>query len=90
MIQKQFFSRDDLVQVIRRQLESDILSRDFDVGVIGDKSSVISTRTWADLAEVWSDLKKGKNVMLWCGGLRDSSGGGVCPARKQNIMQVLS
>ncbi len=40
--------------------------------------------TWADLAEELSVLKKGKNVMLWCGGLRNSSGGGVCPASTHN------
>lgn len=65
-------SREDLKAIIRRQLQDDIKRRDFDIGVVSG-SSVISIRTQADLSEFWSDIKKKKNLMLWCDGLRNSS-----------------
>ncbi len=65
IVSKAVISRDNLVGVIREQLQGDITARDFDVGVIGDKGSVISIRTNADLVEVWFDLRRGKNIKLW-------------------------
>ncbi len=63
-------SRDDLIAEIKRQLPGDI-RREFDVGVASGNSA-ISIRTRADLSEVWSDMKKGRKVVLWCNGLKDS------------------
>lgn len=42
---------------------------DFDVGFVSG-NSVISTRNPGDLAEVWSDIKRGRKVVLWCDGLK--------------------
>ena len=41
-------------------------------------SSVISIRNPDDLSEIWSDIKKGKRISLWCDGLKTKgSVGGV-------------
>ena len=63
-------SHDDLKDVIRKQLQDDI-QRDFDIGVVSG-SNVISIRTQADLSEFWSDIRKKKNLLLWCDGLRNN------------------
>ena len=36
-------------------------------------NSVIGICNPADLAEIWSDIRKGKKVVLWCGGLKAKS-----------------
>ena len=46
-------------------------------------STVVSIRSYQDLAEVWNDLKAGKKVMLWCDGLKGEEGGKT-KKRKQN------
>lgn len=55
--------------MIKSQLESDIVSHEFDVGIVSG-SSVISIRTKADLQDFWGDVRMGKKVMLWCDGLK--------------------
>ena len=34
---------------------------------------MVSIRTQADLSEVWSEIISGKNLILWCDGLKDNS-----------------
>ena len=62
-------SSDDVRKVIKAQLESDIISDVFDVGIVSG-SSVISIRTKADLNDFWRDVRSGRKVMLWCDGLK--------------------
>jgi len=59
--------RDDLKSVITKQLPSDIVSHDFDIG-IENSGEVISLRTQADLAELWSDVIQGNIHQIWCDG----------------------
>ena len=61
------------------------MSSDFDVGYVCG-NSVISIRNPDDLAEIWSDIKKGNKVVLWCDGLKtkDSSGGATSNRRRQS------
>ena len=40
----------------------------FDVGYI-QGSSAVSIRSNEDLAEIWDQLQKGKNIVLWCDGM---------------------
>ena len=65
-------SCDDVRKVIKAQLESDIISDVFDVGIVSG-SSVISIRTKADLNDFWRDVRSGRKVMLWCDGLKTAS-----------------
>ena len=62
-------SCDDVRKLIRAQLEADMISHEFDVGLVSG-SSVISIRTKADLEDFWSDVRMGKRAMLWCDGLK--------------------
>ena len=62
-------SRDTLTAEIRGQLRGDIVSNDFDVGYISG-NSIISIRNPDDLAEIWPDIKKGSETVLWCYGLK--------------------
>lgn len=55
--------------VIRKQLEGDITTEEFDVGFV-EGTNVVRIRSSEDLAEFWSDLKKpGTKLFLWCDGL---------------------
>ena len=74
-------SCDTLKTEIRGQLHGDIVSNDFDVGYISG-NSIISTHNPDDLAEIWSDIKKGSKIILWCDGLK-VKGGTVSNKRKQ-------
>ena len=65
-------SCDDVRKVIKAQLETDIISDEFDVGIVSS-STVISIRTKADLKDFWSDVRLGRKVMLWCDGLKTAS-----------------
>ena len=76
-------SRDNLKAEIRGQLQGDIVSSDFDVGYVSG-NSVISIRNPDDLSEIWSDVKKGNKIVLWCDGLKTKgSVGGATTKRKQ-------
>ena len=57
-------SRDDLSGEIRRQLGGVVIQGEFDVGFVSG-NSVISISNLADLAEVWLDVNKGRQVVLW-------------------------
>ena len=58
----------DLKSTIRRQLQHDIVSGDFDVGYVG--ASVVRVRSKEDLVEMWEELRSGK-IALWCDGLKE-------------------
>ena len=60
---------DQLKQLIKSQLSRDLV-KEFDVGYY-DGSTVVSIRSAQDLGEIWSDLKRGSKVILWCDGLRE-------------------
>ena len=75
---------DDLKTVIKTQLEDNIVSDDFDVGV-ENGGKVISMRTQADLSELWSNVQQGKNCQVWCDGLRgDDSVNSTKRAKRKN------
>lgn len=68
-------SVDKLEQVIRDQLHDDISRSDFEVGYL-QGSNVVTIRNKDDLVEVWSNVKKGTKVILWCDGLKKKSASG--------------
>ena len=70
--QRKVLSIEHLKEVIRAQLKKDVITSDFDVGYISG-SNMVSIRTQADLSEVWSEIISGKNLILWCDGLKDNS-----------------
>ena len=61
-------TRDQLKQVIKTQLADDVIG-DFDVGYY-QASTVVSIRSPQDVMEIWNDVRKGVNVILWCDGLK--------------------
>ena len=70
--QRKVLSIEHLKEVIGAQLKKDVIASDFDVGYISG-SNMVSIRTQADLSEVWSEIISGKNLILWCDGLKDNS-----------------
>lgn len=79
-------SRDELRSTIKRQLKEDVITGEFDVGVVKG-SNIISIRNQADLQDFWADILAGKNTILWCDGLKNSSTqgrSGMCTKRKRN------
>lgn len=72
-------SRDTLKNLIRTQLNQEIVaSNKFDVGFI-QGSTVVNIRSKEDLRDVWSDILKvtggSCKVMLWCDGLKEDTSG---------------
>ena len=61
-----------LERVIRDQLFDEISRSTFDIGYI-QGSHTVTIRSKEDLLEVWSNLKKGGNIILWCDGLKRST-----------------
>ena len=61
-----------LERVIRDQLFDEISRSTFDIGYI-QGSHTVTIRSKEDLLEVWSNLKKGGNIILWCDGLKKST-----------------
>ena len=59
----------ELECVIRDQLCDEISLSSFDIGYI-QGSHLITIRNVEDLLEVWVNIKKGTNVILWCDGLK--------------------
>ena len=53
-----------------RSLRKDIV-KDFDVGFYNG-STVVSIRSEQDLREIWQDVKRGTQIVLWCDGLKGS------------------
>ena len=62
-------SSKDLMEVIRAQLSDDMIEDAFDVGFIKNTNTAVSIRSKQDLAEIWDQLQKGKNIVLWCDGM---------------------
>ena len=59
-----------LKSLIKAQLKDDI-RKDFDVGY-QHNNSIVSIRSSDDVLEVWSNIRLGKNIILWCDGLKTS------------------
>ena len=57
-----------LKSLIKAQL-GEVLREDFDIGYL-QNTTVISIRNKEDLDEVWDQIKNGKNITLWCDGLK--------------------
>ena len=68
--------------LIRDQLRSDITEGNFDIGYL-QSNTVISIRSKEDLAEIWSSLRKGISVTLWCDGLKAAAGGTTSRQKRQ-------
>jgi hypothetical protein len=62
-----------LEDLIRDRFADDI-EPVFDAGYI-QGSCVVRVRSKEDMAEMWSDVRKGKNNYLWCDGLKPSPEG---------------
>ena len=60
-----------LKQAIKTLLADDVIS-DFDVGYY-QASTVVSIRSPQDIMEIWNDMRKGVNVILWFDGLEESN-----------------
>ena len=58
--------------VIRDQLFDEISRSSFDIGYI-QRSHTVTIRSKEDLLEVWSNMKKVSNIILWCDGLKSTS-----------------
>jgi len=71
-----------LKALIRDQLRSDITEGNFDIGYL-QSNTVISIRSKEDLAEIWSSLRKGTNVTLWCDGLKAVAGTATSRQKRQ-------
>ena len=61
----------ELKSVIRGHFMEDI-KPSFDVGYV-QGSNLIRVRSKDDLSEMWSEIRKAKNVCVWCDGLIESS-----------------
>jgi hypothetical protein len=59
-----------LKALIIAQLKDDI-EKEFDIGYL-QGNSIINIRSSDDLLEVWASIRQGKNVVLWCDGLKTS------------------
>ena len=59
----------DLKGVIRAQLSDDIVTGEFEVGVL-QGNTVVNLRSKDDVLDVWKEVKKGIKITLWCDGLR--------------------
>ena len=62
-------TRDKLKEVIKSQLENDLVEH-FDVGYY-QGTTVVSIRSSQDLKEIWQEMKSGTKIVLWCDGLRE-------------------
>ena len=60
-----------LKALIKAQLKDDIV-KEFDIGY-QHNNSVVNIRNSDDLLEVWSNIRQGKNISLWCDGLKTSA-----------------
>ena len=62
-------TQEKLKLLIRTQLQND-MSGNFDVRYL-QGSTIVNIRSSEDLDEVWNDIRRGKNVVLWCDGLKE-------------------
>ena len=58
-----------LKTLIGAQLSAEVMDNDFDVGY-QQGNVIVSIRSADDLSQLWSSIIAGKNVILWCDGLR--------------------
>ena len=77
-------SCEQLKATIRHQFENDIVADDFDVGYVNG-NNMISIRTSVDLLEIFSDMKSGVKVTMWCDGLQ---GGSTTKSKKRSRSRV--
>ena len=77
----------ELKFLIRAQLQEDMIKEDFDVGYL-QNSTVISIRSTDDLLEVWENIRRGKNITLWCDGMKSASGKRLLDADSDNESEV--
>ena len=54
--------------LIRKQVGEEIIEGDFDVGYL-QGNNVITMRNKEDIQELWCNLQKGSNTVIWCDGL---------------------
>ena len=57
-----------LKALIRKQVGGEIIKDDFDVGYL-QGNNVITMRNKEDIMELWSNLIRGSNTVIWCDGL---------------------
>lgn len=74
-------SCDSLRNLIRSQLSNDIVKGCFDVGIVQNNSAV-SFRSPEDIAEVWGQIRCGKEVTLWCDGMISKKKKRACPSEE--------
>ena len=74
-----------LKALIKAQLRDDV-GKEFDVGY-QHNNSIVNTRSSDDLLELWSNIRQGKNVTLWCDGLK-TVGVAVQHKRLANAVEV--
>ena len=70
-----------LKNVIKEQLEDDVISGEFDVGVM-QGTSVVNIRSQEDLKDWWVEARKGGKVVLWCDALKEA------PAKKHRMTET--
>ena len=57
-----------LKALIRKQVGEEIIKGDFDVGYL-QGNNVITMRNKEDIQELWYNLQRGSNIVIWCDGL---------------------
>ena len=65
-------SVDKLQQAIKGQLGDEVSQNKFDVGYL-QGANFVTVRNAADLVEVWTNIQKGVNIILWCDGLKKNT-----------------
>ena len=58
----------DLKALIRNQVGGEVIKDDFDVGYL-QGNNVITMRNKENILELWSNLQRGTNTVVWCDGL---------------------
>ena len=71
---KKIASCKDLIDLIRTQINDDVTSTSFEVGFMQNNSAV-TIRSSEDLSDIWSQMLKGKSIMLWCDGMISKENG---------------
>ena len=58
-----------LKALIRKQVGEEIIKGDFDVGYYLQGSNVITMRNKEDIQDLWCNLQRGSNTVIWCDAL---------------------
>ena len=72
--------------MILSQLKAD-LTDDFDDGYY-QSNAVVTIRTWQGITEIWSLMKKGISITLWCDSLEEHSTASTKAEKGQSTQEI--